>query len=346
MYARPGFQHPTGVTKKILEQILQELPLVHETASQEIQGGKPGQHFHLTSQQWAFIETLVALGIDFPDVRIYEPVAANNEIIFADNGDVVMSWGGLVQELGGIHAAEPEPPPPGEVDARFVWSNYIAAKEPGEGASTLDITVAISNTATGVVSPVPSGRTFTLNITCPAKFVGTKSITFTTSASVPNYMVIAGLSDSFTTLGMGSYGFAFYTLTDNTFRITGPANTYVGRGLSNDGTWRLVQSITSEGSPGFSGNNKLVKIQVPGAPILEYESMNVEIGSYSWSWTVLVGQTMVQALTSLAAVIDDDPDWISYYDPFYGCIVQPISGTYGTHPWVNYTPVLTVSPAP
>jgi hypothetical protein len=42
----------------------------------------------LTPEELAIIQARLHL-------QIYEPVCANNEILFADNGDVVMSWGGL-----------------------------------------------------------------------------------------------------------------------------------------------------------------------------------------------------------------------------------------------------------
>ena len=42
----------------------------------------------LTADEVAIIQARTAL-------KIYEPVSVNNEVIFADNGDVVVSFGGL-----------------------------------------------------------------------------------------------------------------------------------------------------------------------------------------------------------------------------------------------------------
>ncbi len=346
MFARPGFQHAAGVTKTQIVEALRELPLIHETVEQEIQGGKAGQHYHLTAAQHAFLTAFYEIGLVLPDVKIYEPVCAGNEIIFADGGDCVMAWGGLIQELGSIEAAPPPPIPPGEVDARFTWANHIASKEPGEGATTLNTVIFISNTVTGVVSPIPSGRTFSIAITCPDKFVGTKTITSTTSSSTTSEWVIADLISSFSSLGLGAYGFTIATESSSSLRLTGPTNTYVGRALSNDGIWRLAQTIYSEGSPGFSGNPKLVRFYFPTVPIDPGETLQVDIGSYEFKYTALAGQTGAQILMGLAAVIDEHTDWTSYYDPLYGCVAMPLSGTYGTHPWVNYTPLTLVSPAP
>lgn len=62
--------------------------LVHEDPSQSIQGGLPNEHYHLNEEQYNLINTNVHL-------KIYEPVSNDTaEILFNDDGDVLMEWGG------------------------------------------------------------------------------------------------------------------------------------------------------------------------------------------------------------------------------------------------------------
>lgn len=62
--------------------------LVHEDPDELIQGGLPGEHFHLNASQYSVINNNIHL-------KIYEPVSNDTaEILFNDDGDVLMEWGG------------------------------------------------------------------------------------------------------------------------------------------------------------------------------------------------------------------------------------------------------------
>lgn len=79
----PGFRlkRPIGT--------LFESSLVHEDPKQLIQGGSAGEHYHVTTAELARLQELVN-----PGIPIYEPVTAAGEILFDNNGDVLMDHGG------------------------------------------------------------------------------------------------------------------------------------------------------------------------------------------------------------------------------------------------------------
>lgn len=66
-FHRPGFVGGGGGSST-------GLPIIHESALQSIQGGAPGEHFHLTQAEYE------ALSLDL--------VCASDEIVFA-SGDIV-----------------------------------------------------------------------------------------------------------------------------------------------------------------------------------------------------------------------------------------------------------------
>lgn len=89
MYARPGYAQRTP--KAISKVTFPVLPLIHEELTQDIQGGSPGEHFHLTAEQHAWVADNKANGI-----LQYEPVAVNGELLFDEaTGDVLMNQGEL-----------------------------------------------------------------------------------------------------------------------------------------------------------------------------------------------------------------------------------------------------------
>lgn len=62
--------------------------IVHEDPLESIQGGLPNEHYHLNEEQHNAINTNAHL-------KIFEPVSNDTaEILFNDDGDVLMEWGG------------------------------------------------------------------------------------------------------------------------------------------------------------------------------------------------------------------------------------------------------------
>lgn len=92
MYGRPDFALQT--VKAIIKHVESNLGLVHENPDQAIQGGAPGEHFHLTENEHTFLQELFANGVA---QKIYEPMMANDEFVYIEvDGqlDVVTAWGG------------------------------------------------------------------------------------------------------------------------------------------------------------------------------------------------------------------------------------------------------------
>lgn len=58
------------------------LPVVHEEVSQNIQGGKANEHYHLTLAE---LQKLQASSSGT------EPVIVNSEFVFADDGDIIVA---------------------------------------------------------------------------------------------------------------------------------------------------------------------------------------------------------------------------------------------------------------
>lgn len=344
----PGWARRNRLTPADIQRVAGELPDIHEEEDQPIQGGSPGEHFHLTAAQYAFIANLTENGIPFPEIRIYEPVAATEEILFSEeSGDCLMAWGGEIQEINpeteGVISI-----PEGVTDARLTVSFFSASKIPGEGSSALDTTIFISNTTTGVVSPIPAGKTFTIRITCPALYVGDKVLTYTTpSGGTTSESVIASLLAGWSATGLGALGFSIAYAGINALRLQGPAATFVGRGLSIDGEWRLVESIAVAGSPGFAGNNKVMALEIDSAASYDVgEWLILTIGSYQFAHKILDGQTPAQMLASLSAQLNaSGSDWGAGLYTAHKMTFNPVSGVYGTYPWVDYTAVPTIAPA-
>lgn len=55
--------------------------LIHEDPAQLIQGGKPGEHYHLDLAEYTAVGEYIFL----------EPVTAGDEIVFDSSGDIVWS---------------------------------------------------------------------------------------------------------------------------------------------------------------------------------------------------------------------------------------------------------------
>ena len=63
--------------------------LTHEKPEELIQGGSPGEHYHLTEAEHTGVQSLLTVG-----AKIYEPVYKNFEPMFSSGGDIMMAWGG------------------------------------------------------------------------------------------------------------------------------------------------------------------------------------------------------------------------------------------------------------
>lgn len=87
MFASPKFS--AAGLRRILQTVLTSLPIVHETASQNIQGGIPGERFHITEAEHEFVQNATTTGL-----KIYEPVMYNGDLVLDSNGDVAVAWGG------------------------------------------------------------------------------------------------------------------------------------------------------------------------------------------------------------------------------------------------------------
>lgn len=85
MFGRPGFARDKGVGGSG-----DGLPIVHELDSQAIQGGKPGEHYHLNQH---LHDQLSLNGIQYS-----EPIlTATSEFMFSEaDGDIMMSLASLV----------------------------------------------------------------------------------------------------------------------------------------------------------------------------------------------------------------------------------------------------------
>lgn len=62
--------------------------IVHERVSEAIQGGAPGEHYHLTALEYANLGTGGGSG------KIYEPLMASGELVLDPTEDIMMAWGG------------------------------------------------------------------------------------------------------------------------------------------------------------------------------------------------------------------------------------------------------------
>lgn len=92
MYARPDFAIQT--VKAIIKLVEGNLGLVHENPGQNIQGGAPGEHYHLTEDEHAFLQGLFTNGIA---QKVIEPVMCNDEFVFVEvDGqlDCITAWSG------------------------------------------------------------------------------------------------------------------------------------------------------------------------------------------------------------------------------------------------------------
>lgn len=65
-----------------------EFTIVHERPEELIQGGAPGEHYHLTALEYANLGTGGGSG------KIYEPLMASGELVLDPSEDVMMAWGG------------------------------------------------------------------------------------------------------------------------------------------------------------------------------------------------------------------------------------------------------------
>lgn len=86
-YKPNAFVPGLGVTGIVGENLL-----VHEDPVELIQGGIPGEHYHLTEDQHTYLEHIAEVGIS-----LFEPVAIENEIVFdGGTGDVLMDFMGYL----------------------------------------------------------------------------------------------------------------------------------------------------------------------------------------------------------------------------------------------------------
>ena len=63
--------------------------IIHERASENIQGGATGEHFHLTQIQHDNLTAYNGL------IPVYEPLMAQGEIVSTSDGDCIMQKGSL-----------------------------------------------------------------------------------------------------------------------------------------------------------------------------------------------------------------------------------------------------------
>lgn len=62
------------------------LPIIHEDAGQSIQGGAPGEHYHLTADEYAYVQSIIPAGDPFwtSVVLLVQPVDAHGTTTFID----------------------------------------------------------------------------------------------------------------------------------------------------------------------------------------------------------------------------------------------------------------------
>lgn len=65
-----------------------DFTIVHERPEELIQGGAPGEHYHLTAAEHADLGAAIAAG------KIYEPLMAAGELVLDPDEDIMMAWGG------------------------------------------------------------------------------------------------------------------------------------------------------------------------------------------------------------------------------------------------------------
>jgi hypothetical protein len=76
---------PTFISKTTNIPSIGRVVLMHEDPAQQIQGGSPGEHYHLTAAQVA----------QTAQHKVYEPVYINGEPVFVgDPLDILVAWGG------------------------------------------------------------------------------------------------------------------------------------------------------------------------------------------------------------------------------------------------------------
>lgn len=72
---------------------------IHESLSQNIQGGSAGEHYHLTAAELANVQTIPNLTARLAVVEIaiakpiYEPVMVSGELALTNSGDLLMAIG-------------------------------------------------------------------------------------------------------------------------------------------------------------------------------------------------------------------------------------------------------------
>lgn len=76
MFARPGFQQSRKAD---------DLPIIHEEADQNIQGGLPGEHYHLSSDLLVNLVRLVNTGGSY----FHVVVSNTTELMHSISGDVM-----------------------------------------------------------------------------------------------------------------------------------------------------------------------------------------------------------------------------------------------------------------
>lgn len=86
MFARGGFARES--VKKAAADIAGKLPPLHEVAEQNIQGGAPGEHYHLTLSERTNILAMLNMG-----QKIYEPVMQDGALLM-NGDDCLVAWGG------------------------------------------------------------------------------------------------------------------------------------------------------------------------------------------------------------------------------------------------------------
>jgi hypothetical protein len=105
-----GF-HTPGFTRDNRPKI-QNLPLIHELTSQNIQGGLPGEHYHLTA---ALYTRLIALASAGGTLVIEPAMSLTGEIMRFATGDIAMLTT-LIQEFDPVIGSPvPAPTPPPDV---------------------------------------------------------------------------------------------------------------------------------------------------------------------------------------------------------------------------------------
>lgn len=216
-------------------------------------------------------------------------------------GPLGLPYSAVVSVVSGDNAISPAP--------------FQAAAPASPGSSYLAY-VFVSNSATGVTEPIPSGTTFNVQIQRPI-YTTLYSFSYTTAGSENRSQVHSGLSQAAqATPGLLAAGYNYGQTVDSggapIGHVVGPSgvdNVFVG--TSGTAPFGLGVSVQNPGSAAVpSALPQITKFTLAGTATTGWV-YRVTLAGVDFDYTAVAGNTMTNVATNLAAVIDASPDYLA-----------------------------------